>query len=369
MIHDKYMKYSVLLILCLFLSVYHGNDAFAEEPTPPQWPWRGIIVNAFSSEPGDVVLLKKRLGVNALRLELNIRFIAETLNMKPHAAWTKALEWADHMLDACRREGVVGIISISQFPIDPSLKVNQESPEFWNGGKYLTETLGLINQLSEHFKDRGMELAAYEILSEPLVREGESVKVPSSWPAFQMDLINSIKQRDTSRYIIINPPPGGSPNAYRDFKPIAGSKLMYGAHMYLPHSYTHQGIQGWKLGYAYPGMASWSFWDKKALEQSLAALRQFQLKYRVPVWIGEFSVVRWAPGAEQYLLDVTSIFKSYGWGWSYQAYKEYHAWNPDYDTLFATDDPNDWKKHYVGESSVRWRTLKEMFGKQRSDID
>jgi hypothetical protein len=133
--------------------------------------------------------------------------------------------------------------------------------------------------------------------------------------------------------------------------------------MYLPHTYTHQGIHGRKLGYAYPGMASWLFWDKKALEQSLAALRQFQLQYDAPVWIGEFSAVRWAPGAEQYIKDLTSIFKTYGWGWAYHAYQEYHGWNPDYDASFATDAPEDWKKHYVGETSTRWRTLKEIFGR------
>lgn len=348
----------IIASIALFSVIPTGSKA--GDDVLHNWPWSGITVSASAAQPEDVYLLKKRLGINAIRLELNVRVLAQRNNLKPDATWARALEWTDTMLDACRQAGIVGIIAIAQFPIDPSLKITQESPEFWDNARHASETLGLIAQLGDRYKDRGKEFAAYEILSEPLIREGQSVRVPSSWRTLQMDIIKTIRKRDSMRYIVINPPPGGSPHAYADFQPFEGARLIYGAHMALPHAYTHQGVNGRKLGYTYPGRVAWSYWDKKALETSLAAVRTFQLRYNVPIWIGEFSVVRWAPGAEQYIRDITSLFKAYGWGSAYFAYHEFHGWNPDYDTSFASDAPDDWKKHYVGETSVRWQTLKEI---------
>ena len=47
----------------------------------------------------------------------------------------------------------------------------------------------------------------------------------------------------------------------------------------------------------------------------------------MPYYIGEFSVVCWAPegSGEQYLRDVMELFEQRGWSWSYHAFREFQA--------------------------------------------
>jgi hypothetical protein len=71
-------------------------------------------------------------------------------------------------------------------------------------------------------------------------------------------------------------------------------------------------------------------WDKEELRKALAPVREFQQKYQVPVYIGEFSVARWAPGGELWLKDVIDIFEEYGWDWTYHAFREYHGWSVEH---------------------------------------
>jgi hypothetical protein len=58
----------------------------------------------------------------------------------------------------------------------------------------------------------------------------------------------------------------------------------------------------------------------------------FAKKYRVHLYVGEFSTIRWAPGAEDYLRDAIEIFEKHGWDWSYHAYREWHGWNLELGT-------------------------------------
>ena len=92
---------------------------------------------------------------------------------------------------------------------------------------------------------------------------------------------------------------------------------------------------------------------------ALSILRKFQLKNQVPVWIGEFSAIRWAKGAEVYINDLVSIFEDYGWGWTYFSLNGWHGWNPDYNEIQPKE--NEWKSHFVGTTSSRWATLKQLF--------
>lgn len=335
-----------------------------EKDVPTNWPWRGVVLSSTNNIPEDISPLVHQLDVNSVRVTLKVRDFAKRQNLDPRTAWEKNLQWADSMLDACKKNGIVGIISLHQIPIDPTLNLTQDSPGFWNDPQQLSEAIRLAGLLANHFKDRGWELGAYELLSEPVLRDGKSMKIPPQWPQLMQMIIKEIRKYDSQRWIVVTPGPGGLPKGYKEFKPLAFEKIVYGAHMYVPHVFTHQGIGGRKRGFTYPGMIIYTYWDKQALINYLKELRSFQEEYGAFVWIGEFGAVRWADGGEQYLLDLTSIFNQYGWGWCYFAYKGYHGWNPDYDTNFSTDDPKDWKWHYVGKKSTRWTTLKKMFNEK-----
>ena len=62
---------------------------------------------------------------------------------------------------------------------------------------------------------------------------------------------------------------------------------------------------------------------------------EFQKKYGVKIFVGEFSVIRWAPGAAQWLSDVIEIFEKHHFSWTYHCYGYWNGWNP----TFSADAP------------------------------
>ena len=109
--------------------------------------------------------------------------------------------------------------------------------------------------------------------------------------------------------------------------------------MYRPHAYTHQGVHGTKERWAYPGVINGRHYDKEALRRELQPVRDFQLAYNVPIYIGEFSAIRWGQGAARYLQDVTEIFEEYGWDWSYHAFREWSGWSLEHSDSEADPHP------------------------------
>ncbi len=70
-------------------------------------------------------------------------------------------------------------------------------------------------------------------------------------------------------------------------------------------------------------------WDKTAIRQALEPARRFEQDYHVPIYIGEFSAIRWAPGssARDWLRDVIDVMEEYHWDWAYHAYREWDGWS------------------------------------------
>jgi hypothetical protein len=327
---------------------------------PAGWPWHGIVTDVLGgdNDPSAVPKLAQ-MGVNSIELVLSVRSVAKYQNKTPAVAWNDSIAWADKMLDACKANGIVGIVTFVQIPTDPALNLNQMSPELWNNPALLSEAVTRAGQLADHFKTRGTELGAYEILNEPIVHTSTSQYFPTNYPALMQQVITEIRSKDPKRWIVITAGIGGEANQYQNFKPLSQPRIIYGAHVYNPHNFTHQGIYNYPLNITWPGMINGTYWDKSQLIKQIQPLITFKNAYNVPVWIGEFSSARWASGAETYLKDAVSIFNQNGFGWMYFQLNGYYAWNPDYDTVYATDA--DSKYHYVGDSSARWATLRQIY--------
>lgn len=125
--------------------------------------------------------------------------------------------------------------------------------------------------------------------------------------------------------------------------PLPDYRVIYSTHFYTPGEFTHQGILNIagtdlakameKINIRYPGEINGKQYDKAALDASLKTVDEFVARYPVPYYIGEFSVVRWAPegSGEQYLRDVMELFEQRGWSWSYHAFREFQGWSLEHD--------------------------------------
>ncbi len=348
---------SALLVSMLVLTAL-AAAADQSSSYPQNWPWRGVTMRFPASQPKDLQHYHDQLGINAVSLLLDPRAFAKSKQISGEQSLEESLLWADSMLDKCRALHVTAVVDVSHFPLDPAAP-DQKSLEFWSRGESTQVVLAVARKLAAHLKDRGNEFGAYQIMSEPVLLNAGRAVEPEEWPRLQESIVKAIRAEDPKRWIVVHPAPWGLPKGYRNFEMPKAEHLILGVHMYVPHDFTHQGIQGYARGTKYPGWIGVSPFDRHTLEDALAPLRAFQLKHRAPVWVGEFSAVRWANGGERYLIDLADIFRGYGWGWAYLGSGEWHGWNPDYSDQYG--DNKAAVMQMVGDSSRRWQTLRSMF--------
>ena len=336
---------------------------------PDGWPWYGVSMDSLSSMPTDLRRYHAVLGISTVRLQLKPDKLAKRQNGSPDKAWEKSLKWLDYMLDECKSLSIRSIVNMSYFPIDPSynpnakIKVPQYSPQFWSDEKQIDNVVYTVSLLMKHLKGRGSEVIAIDIMSEPALQDGAKLVAPKGWRNLMDRLVEKIREESADVWILISPPPLSLVSSYEGFQPFQDNRVVYSAHFYSPEEFTGQGIGRKKFGPRYRNPMDGKVWNAEVLKEVMGPLRVFQKKHQVPVVIGEFSAVRWAEGGEQYIKDLVAIFNDYGWGWLYFSGSGWHGWNPDYNHHFPGKDngENRWQEDFVGEQSLRWQTLREIF--------
>jgi len=192
--------------------------------------------------------------------------------------------------------------------------------------------------IATKYKDT-MAVWGYDLANEPQLDDGAWGEGIMPWEELAEKIAREIRKIDPVKFIIIESP-YSSRAAFAVMRPVDFSipNIIYSVHMYTPHSFTHQLLYDETETYVYPGIIDGEMWNKQRLVAELQPVKDFQDKYRVPVVVGEFSAVRWAPSnsACTYLQDCIEIFESYGWDWTYHAFREAQCWSVEYN-----EDKND----------------------------
>ena len=181
---------------------------------------------------------------------------------------------------------------------------------------------------------------AYDLANEPIASQYPySYPFPLDknillWPSLADTLVKSIRGIDAEKAIIIESLNYGI--IMDDIKPIDASipNIIYSVHMYVPHQFTHQQFSSKTPAYTYPGTIDGKYYDKSVLKQLLQPLKDYQEKYRVPIYIGEFSCIRWAPGnsSYNYIRDCIELFEEYKWDYSFHAFRDWDGWSVEHST-------------------------------------
>lgn len=174
----------------------------------------------------------------------------------------------------------------------------------------------------------------------------------------------AIRDIDYSTAIIIEANDFDNPDSFDYLKPIDVPNLVYEVHLYRPSEFTHQGIYNSKTGIVYPGKIAGRIYNKAALNKVLKPVRDFQLEYKAHIYVGEFSAIRWAVGAAQYLSDCIDIFEEYGWDWSYHAFREWPGWSVEH-----ANQPPDMKTHLPAKTDTdRKKVLLRWFVQNKKPV-
>jgi endoglucanase len=171
-------------------------------------------------------------------------------------------------------------------------------------------------------------LLAYDLINEPVVPASLGGRDPQArWQDLALAIAHELRKVDPDTPLMIEPLPWGLPSSLTALKPLGLPGVVYSFHFYAPHEFTHQGLPGHPLALAYPGPG----WDKARLSQALAQARAFAAEHRVPLFVGEFACVRWAPAGSctRYLADAIALFEAERWGWAYHCWRCYQGWDAE----------------------------------------
>lgn len=215
-----------------------------------------------------------------------------------------------------------------------------------------TRLINAWRLIAERYKNTGT-VWAYDLANEPVVSKQYPYEYNypldntiMMWPTLAETLVSAIRVIDPIKSIIIESLNYGV--TLDDIRPIDASvpNVIYSVHMYQPGQLTGQfGPETPVI--TYPGTIDGVYYDKAKLKEIFAPLKAYQEKYRVPIYIGEFSCIRWAPNnsAYNYIRDCIEIFEEYNWDYDYHSFRTWNGWSVEhsagyYDNVFPTTKTN-----------------------------
>ena len=163
-------------------------------------------------------------------------------------------------------------------------------------------------------------------------------------------------------------------------EPTGDPRTVYMVHQYAPIQYTHQWWDS--LDCTYPGTCDVDWdgddeqFDRAWLDDLLSTIDTFTATHNVPVAVNEFGVMRWEPGAADFMDDQMDLFEQRGlnhalWVWDpawepwaeeVDAFNFRHGPDPQNHTDVESSDLMDviiscWGRNTVRPSSMLTETL------------
>jgi len=229
-------------------------------------------------------------------------------------------------------------------PVGTNL-INHGTAAFWKNPQTAPSLARFWKAIAKRMLPYRDSIYGYDLFNEPLDWDQLPYE-PREWRSVAIEIIKAIRLVDKDVWIIYEPGPGGYFRGFQNFVPLPDTRVIYSIHTYDPGEFCMQGVSAVTIGELnapnditnvhYPSTIKGVLWNKKKLEQNLAVVRELQLTWHVPIYVGEFSVVRHAPRADavQWLTDVIDIFESYGWSWTYHSFRESKLWSLEHDEAF-----------------------------------
>ncbi len=329
--------------------VYKGHDA-------PRL--RGAMIRPTIDEDS-LRVLGQEWGANVLRWQLiRHRPIEDSLDMAAYEQWLQsALKQLDAALPLCEKYGLRVVVDLHSPPGGRPTTSGYAGSDhgLFTNAACQQKFVEVWQHMARRYKDVQC-IWGYDLANEPV--EDSADENLADWQDLAERAARAIRAIDAKRAILVEPPQWGSPNGLKELRPLDVPNVVYSVHMYIPGSFTHQGVHGPSEPRYYPGKIEGKQWDKARLEAALQPVVDFQKAYGVHIYIGEFSAIRWAPdnSAYRYLKDLIDIFEAHGWDWTYHAFREWDGWSvehgPDRKDRAPSKTPTD-----------RERLLRLWFGK------
>ncbi len=222
-----------------------------------------------------------------------------------------------------------------------------QEPTFWRDAALRDSFVDSWRWFAATFGDEPA-LAGMDLMNEPNPPwpSGDIAEATSAWNPLAAAAIDAIRNERVRLPVIYEPVAGGNAIGLARMQPFGDREVVYSIHFYTPHDITHQRVAAaWQRSIPYPADVSYGLGamdarfgitavDRARLELDLMAAREFQRRHDVPIYVGEFSCVRWAPAgsALRYIGDALAIFNQWGWSWTYHEFRGWPGWDAEIDS-------------------------------------
>jgi hypothetical protein len=191
-------------------------------------------------------------------------------------------------------------------------------------------------------------LAGIDLFNEPHLPHLSLAAAQQTWATVASVAVEAIRRAGGQAPVVFESVIGASPAAWRGFSPLLDPHVVYSSHFYTPHEITHQRVLAqYPRHIPYPASAQWQLgaWDaelgvgaidRNRLASELRPAHEFATHFDVPIYVGEFSCVRWAPGSSalRYVGDCVDLFRAFGWSWCFHSFRTWTGW----DAEIASED-------------------------------
>lgn len=241
-----------------------------------------------------------------------------------------ALAHLDGLLPVCDRLGLKLYLDLHT---PPGGRNDRHDCRLFEQPRLQEQFVAVWQKLARRYKGKPA-VVGFDLLNEAV--EGRVAAGCERWPPLALRAARAIRAIDPDRTLVYEPAPWASAAAFAGLKPLPLDNVVYSFHYYLPMEFTHQGVFNRPRGVRYPGTIAGQKWDRARIRQTVEPVIAFQKAHGVPVYVGEFSAARWAPGGNEWLADVLAVWEEQGWPWAYHAFREWDGWSPEHGT-----DPAD----------------------------
>lgn len=297
-------------------------------------PYRGMTASVTMSEQ-DVADFSKT-GGNLLRVGFSQQPL---MNKQPPYDFNEAaFAKLDQIISWARTYNVKIIIDPHTTPGTQRTTTTLPKDELWQDTKYHDLLNKLWERIATELKGNNDVIVGYDLLNEPAAKKLFEAEGAADYNRLYTRLIATIRAHDPDTPIIIEPAVGRDTNGkwvnridgIRALSLPTERKIIVSPHVYEPHNFTHQGVRDIQTGAHYPGMIDGQYWDKAALRQALAPIRDWQLAHHAVIYTGEFSASAYSgEDGNRYVQDLIDIFEEYGWSWTYHSWRSAPVWDPE----------------------------------------
>ena len=222
-------------------------------------------------------------NANLIRWQLvRLEKFDDPLDLAAYDRWLQsALKKLDTVLPLCEKYGLRVVVDLHSPPGGGR-----------TGGGYAGSDHGLFSDaacqrkfvevwrhIAQRYKD-SKAIWGYDLANEPV--ESAAGEELADWQDLAQRAAEAIRAIDPQRTIIVEPPDWGNPAGLRELRPLTVPHVVYSVHMYLPHAFTHQGVDGHGKPCRYPGEIDGKRWDKAAAGSGAQAGGRFPAALRRP---------------------------------------------------------------------------------------